>query len=140
MLDGNTSVPMAAALAAIAWNEAGLVPAIAQDALSSGVLMLAWMNRDALVRTLETKAVHYYSRSRQRLWRKGETSGNTQKLISMHLDCDNDALLLRVAQTGVACHTGSPSCFYRALIADNERAVATAEASGLADTDHNKTS
>lgn len=140
MLDSNTSVPLATALAAIAWNESGLVPAIAQDDLSGDLLMLAWMNRDALVRTLETKAVHYYSRSRQTLWRKGETSGNTQKLISMHLDCDNDALLLRVAQTGVACHTGSPSCFYQTLVVDNTGAVATAEASPLAGTDHNQTS
>jgi phosphoribosyl-AMP cyclohydrolase len=98
---------------AIAFNADGLVPAIAQDHTSAAVLMLAWMNREALERTLETGDVTYWSRSRQALWRKGQTSGHAQRLIEAWLDCDGDALLLKVEQTGPACHTGSPSCFFR---------------------------
>ncbi|HEY4113768.1 MAG TPA: phosphoribosyl-AMP cyclohydrolase [Rhizomicrobium sp.] len=98
---------------AVAFNADGLVPAIAQDRASGVVLMLAWMNREALERTLETGDVTYWSRSRQALWRKGQTSGHAQRLIEAWLDCDGDALLLKVEQTGPACHTGSPSCFFR---------------------------
>jgi len=100
-------------LAAVQFNDHGLVPAIAQDHKSGAVLMLAWMNREALEKTLATGDVTYWSRSRQSLWRKGETSGHTQKLIEAWLDCDGDALLLKVEQTGPACHTGSPVCFFR---------------------------
>jgi len=100
-------------LAAVQFNADGLVPAIAQDHKSGAVLMLAWMNLEALERTLETGDVTYWSRSRKSLWRKGETSGHTQKLIEAWLDCDGDALLLKVEQTGPACHTGSPVCFFR---------------------------
>ena len=100
-------------LAAVQFNADGLVPAIAQDHKSGAVLMLAWMNREALEKTLATGDVTYWSRSRQSLWRKGETSGHTQKLIEAWLDCDGDALLLKVEQTGPACHTGSPVCFFR---------------------------
>jgi len=100
-------------LAAVQFNADGLVPAIAQDHKSGAVLMLAWMNREALEETLETGDVTYWSRSRKSLWRKGETSGHTQKLIEAWLDCDGDALLLKVEQTGPACHTGSPVCFFR---------------------------
>jgi phosphoribosyl-AMP cyclohydrolase len=100
-------------LKAVIFNVDGLVPVIAQDSKSGAVLMLAWMNREALERTLETGQVTYWSRSRGALWRKGETSGHTQRLIEAWLDCDGDALLLRVEQTGAACHTGSPVCFFR---------------------------
>lgn len=102
-------------LKAVAFNADGLVPAIAQDAKSGAVLMLAWMNRDALEKTLATGAVTYWSRSRKSLWTKGETSGNTQKLVEAYVDCDGDALLLKVNQTGPACHTGATVCFYRKL-------------------------
>ncbi|MBL6783085.1 MAG: phosphoribosyl-AMP cyclohydrolase [Alphaproteobacteria bacterium] len=99
----------------VEFNADGLVAAIAQCADTNDVLMLAWMNRDALTQTLVTGRVTYFSRSRQELWRKGETSGHTQKLISAYLDCDMDAILLKVKQTGPACHTGAQSCFFRDL-------------------------
>ncbi|MDR1509049.1 MAG: bifunctional phosphoribosyl-AMP cyclohydrolase/phosphoribosyl-ATP diphosphatase HisIE [Synergistaceae bacterium] len=99
----------------IAFGPNGLVPAIAQDADTREVLMLAWMNREALVKTLKTGQAHYYSRSRDRLWLKGETSGHFQQVREIRRDCDSDALLLMVAQTGAACHTGNRSCFYRDL-------------------------
>jgi phosphoribosyl-AMP cyclohydrolase len=91
----------------------GLVPAIAQDAASGAVLMMAWMNADALSRTLQTGDVTYWSRSRGKLWRKGETSGHTQRLVEAYVDCDGDTLLLKVTQQGPACHTGEPTCFFR---------------------------
>ncbi len=97
------------------FNEAGLVAAIAQAHDSGEVLMLAWMNRESIEETLATGQVCYFSRSRGRLWRKGESSGQVQRLVELRLDCDGDALLLLVAQTGVACHTGRRSCFYTAL-------------------------
>lgn len=103
-----------ALLDAIRFDAAGLVPAIAQSAETGEVLMLAWMDADAVRETLETGRVCYYSRSRGRPWRKGETSGQVQALVELRLDCDGDALLLRVRQHGVACHTGRRSCFYRA--------------------------
>ncbi len=105
----------AAFLDAIRFDGRGLVAAVAQQHDSGEVLMLAWMNRDAVAETLETGRVCYWSRSRGALWRKGETSGQVQKLVEMRLDCDGDALLLLVDQTGVACHTGRRSCFHRAL-------------------------
>ena len=101
-------------LDAIAFNEAGLVPAVAQQHDTGEVLMLAWMNRDSIIETLATGRVCYFSRSRDALWRKGETSGNTQKLVELRVDCDGDTLLLLVDQTGPACHTGARSCFFRA--------------------------
>ena len=97
------------------FDAGGLIPAIAQDAATGEVLMLAWMNRAAIVRTLETGRVTYWSRSRQELWEKGLTSGHTQGLIEMRVDCDRDCLLLLVEQTGPACHTNRRSCFYTAL-------------------------
>lgn len=99
----------------VKYNADGLIAAIAQCAETRVVLMLAWMNADALAQTLVTGQVTYFSRSRQVLWRKGETSGHTQELISAHLDCDVDAVLLKVKQTGPACHTGAQSCFFRDL-------------------------
>ena len=108
----------------VSWNTEGLVPAIAQDAESGVVLMLAWMNRDALELTVKEKRVVYWSRSRQQLWRKGETSGHVQELIELRLDCDTDAVLMRVNQLGgIACHTGRQSCFYRAFDNDNWQTV-----------------
>ena len=93
----------------------GLIPAIAQDAQSGEVLMLAWMNAEAVRRTLETGRVTYWSRSRAAFWVKGETSGHTQKLVEMRLDCDRDCLLLLIEQVGPACHTNRRSCFFTAL-------------------------
>ncbi len=103
-----------AVLAAIHFDDAGLVPAIAQEASTGEVLMLAWMNREAVAKTLETGEANYWSRSRSKLWRKGETSGQVQTLRDFRIDCDGDTVLLTVAQTGVACHTGRHSCFFRA--------------------------
>lgn len=100
------------------WNGDGLIAAIAQDHLSKQVLMLAWMNREALEETLRTGRVCYYSRSRQALWRKGETSGNQQRLVTARVDCDGDAVLLSVQQDGPACHTGRTHCFYFTLGAE----------------------
>ena len=99
----------------IRFDAAGLVPVVAQQHDSGEVLMLAWMDRDALAETLATGQVTYYSRSRSTLWRKGETSGNVQRLVELRIDCDGDSLLALVAQTGVACHTGTRSCFYRTV-------------------------
>jgi len=100
----------------VKWNDDGLVPAIAQAVDSKAVLMMAWMNRDALLATRDTGHAVYWSRSRQRLWRKGESSGNSQRVIQMRLDCDGDTVLLEVEQVGgVACHTGRQHCFYRRL-------------------------
>lgn len=103
---------------AIAFDERGLVPVVAQDAASGEVLMLAWADRDALRLTRETGRAHYWSRSRHALWVKGETSGNVQEVVEVRADCDADAVLYRVRQTGPACHTGEPSCFHRAPSAD----------------------
>ncbi len=99
---------------AVAFDEGGLVPAIAQDAATGAVLMMAWMNEQALRETLETGRVCYWSRSRQQLWRKGETSGHIQRLRELRVDCDGDTLLLLVEQKGPACHTGAANCFFRA--------------------------
>lgn len=95
----------------VAFNEAGLVPAIAQDVANGEVLMLAWMNREALELTLTTGAATYFSRSRNEIWVKGATSGHTQRVIEVSLDCDADAILLKVEQVGGACHTGDHTCF-----------------------------
>lgn len=102
-------------LAEIAFDRDGLVVAIAQQHDTGEVLMVAWMNRDAVSETLRTGQVCYWSRSRMKLWRKGETSGQAQKLVEMRVDCDGDALLLRVDQAGVACHTGRRDCFFRVV-------------------------
>lgn len=104
----------AALLDAIAWTPTGLVSCVAQQHDTGEVLMVAWMDRAAIRETLATGRVCYFSRSRSRLWRKGETSGQVQRLVELRLDCDGDALLALVDQTGAACHTGRRSCFYRA--------------------------
>lgn len=103
-------------LNAVRFDERGLVPVVAQDARSGEVLMLAWANREALERTLATKQGTYYSRSRAELWVKGLTSGHTQKVVGVSLDCDGDAVLYQVEQTGPACHTGARSCFHNPLL------------------------
>lgn len=97
-------------------NDKGLVPVITTDNFSNEVLMMAWMNQEAFFKTLETKSVTYFSRSRNSLWIKGEKSGNKQKLIEMRIDCDADTILLKVEQEGVACHTGDKSCFDGLLV------------------------
>ncbi|MGB7263251.1 MAG: phosphoribosyl-AMP cyclohydrolase [Albidovulum sp.] len=99
----------------LVFDPRGLLPVIAQDHASGDVLMLAWMNAEAVARTLDTGKVTYWSRSRSAFWVKGETSGHVQKLIEMRLDCDRDCLLVRVEQTGPACHTNRRSCFYTAI-------------------------
>jgi len=100
----------------IAWTADGLVPAIVQDAATGRVLMFAWMNREALACTAATAEAHFWSRSRQRLWRKGEESGNVQRVRELRVDCDADAVLLSVEQAGgIACHTGRERCFFRRL-------------------------
>ncbi|MDC9727845.1 MAG: phosphoribosyl-AMP cyclohydrolase [Methyloprofundus sp.] len=96
----------------LAYNESGLIPVITQDAASKAVLMLAWMNKEALLLTISTKRMSYWSRSREQLWIKGETSGHVQVLVSMSFDCDGDAILCQVEQSGAACHTGRADCFY----------------------------
>ena len=99
----------------IRWDESGLVPAMVQDAQSGAVLMLAYMNEEALRLTLETGETHFWSRSRQALWHKGATSGNVQRVREVRVDCDADTILLKVDPAGPACHTGEYSCFYRTL-------------------------
>lgn len=116
-----------AILDAVAFDAAGLVPVIAQQHDSGEVLMLAWMNREALAETLATGRMVYWSRSRGSLWRKGDSSGQLQYLVEMRLDCDGDTLLALVDQTGVACHTGRRSCFFRAMQDGGWRIVAEVE-------------
>ena len=111
-------------IASIRFDAAGLVPVIAQAAGTGEVLMLAWMNREAVAETLATGRVCYFSRSRGGLWRKGESSGQVQRLVDLRLDCDGDALLALVEQTGVACHTGRRSCFFTAIRDDAVTAIA----------------
>ena len=100
----------------IKFDEKGLIPAIAQDINTKKVLMLAYMNKESLEKTIEEGIVHYYSRSRQELWKKGESSGNFQMVKSLSYDCDGDTILVMVDQLGVACHTGSYSCFFNELL------------------------
>ncbi len=108
----------------VPWDEQGLIAAVTQDARSGRVLTVAWMNREALKESVERGEAVYWSRSRQRLWKKGERSGHVQKIVELRLDCDADALLLKVEQVGgIACHTGRESCFYRKL--EDGRWVAT---------------
>ncbi|RZA35075.1 MAG: phosphoribosyl-AMP cyclohydrolase [Lysobacteraceae bacterium] len=98
----------------VRWDENGLVPVIAQEAVTGDILMFAWMNRDALARTVELGEAVYWSRSRKKLWHKGEESGHTQKVLEMRLDCDEDVVLLKIEQKGgIACHTGRHSCFFQ---------------------------
>ncbi|MBC7192728.1 phosphoribosyl-AMP cyclohydrolase [Marinobacter sp.] len=116
MQDSPSTVDNPEWLNVIRWTDDGLVPAIAQDAATGEILMMAWMNRESLQRTAEEGQAVYWSRSRQKLWRKGERSGHQQLIREIRLDCDEDVLLLKVEQKGgIACHTGRKSCFYRKL-------------------------
>lgn len=117
----------AAALAALTFNADGLVPAIAQQHDTGEVLMMAWMNREAVAETLTTGRVCYWSRSRKGLWRKGESSGQQQNLIEFLVDCDGDTILLKVDQLGVACHTGRRTCFFTAIRPEGPTEVAKVE-------------
>jgi phosphoribosyl-AMP cyclohydrolase len=113
MSDTNKNSQDQALLEAVTWNDQGLVPVIAQEVGSGDVLMMAWMNRDALLETLRLGEAVYWTRSRQKLWHKGEESGHTQKVKEIRLDCDGDTILLLVEQKdGIACHTGEHSCFF----------------------------
>jgi phosphoribosyl-AMP cyclohydrolase len=106
------------------FNEDGLIAAVAQDAQSKDILMLAWMNREALAKTIETGEAHYWSRSRGQLWHKGATSGSIQTVHEIRVDCDQDAVILLVTQAGTgACHTGRPSCFYRRIVSEGGQTV-----------------
>ena len=119
------------------WQKQELLPVIVQDVHTNEVLMMAYMNREALQRSLETKLAHYYSRSKQRLWKKGESSGHLQHIKQFLIDCDDDTLLLKVEQEGVACHTGRKSCFFTELDSGSETMaveVDTAAAYGVIDT------
>ena len=108
----------------VPWNEQGLIPVVTQDAGSGKVLTVAWMNREALAATAKGGEAVYWSRSRQKLWRKGEESGHVQRIVEIRLDCDSDAVLLRVEQSGgIACHTGHERCFFRKL--ENGRWLST---------------
>ncbi len=121
----------------IDWQKQELLPVIVQDASTSEVLMMAYMNQEALELSLRTKFAHYFSRSKQRIWKKGESSGHTQKIEEFLLDCDNDTLLLKVEQNGVACHTGRKSCFFTRLDSGEEvyeQEVDTTAAYGVIDT------
>ena len=109
------SIELTAAVAELLKDSVELIPAIAQDATSGEVLMLAYMNRESLAITIESGRATYWSRSRNELWEKGATSGHTQKVISIDLDCDGDALLVKVEQVGAACHTGDRTCFHRSI-------------------------
>jgi len=103
----------------VQWDDQGLVPVIAQEAATGDVLMFAWMNREALQRTAETGEAIYWSRSRRRLWHKGEESGHVQKVLEIRVDCDSDVVLLKIEQVGgIACHTGRRSCFFQRYLAD----------------------
>ena len=127
MSDGE-SVPLTSVIDRLSYSESGLVPVVTQDAASKDVLMLAWMNKEALQLTLSTGRVTYWSRSRQQLWIKGETSGHTQALVSMSFDCDGDAILCQVDQSGAACHTGRPDCFYLAVDKGRQQVLISGDA------------
>jgi phosphoribosyl-AMP cyclohydrolase len=116
------------------YDDKGLIPAIAQDAVHGDVLMMAWMNAESVAKTLETRKVTYWSRSRQSFWIKGESSGHVQELVEFRYDCDNDCILVMVNQTGPACHTNRRSCFYTAVI-DGEN-VELMKPEALCDHDH----
>lgn len=109
----------------LAFNQDGLIPVITQDIHTKSILMFAWMNRQALERTIETKCVTYWSRSRNQLWTKGETSGHTQKLINLSFDCDGDTVLCQVEQQGAACHTGRDTCFYLKVDTEQQKVWVT---------------
>lgn len=120
MTQPSTAQPSSFDPASLSYNDAGLIPAIAQDATTHEVLMMAWMNEESLHRTLKSGHVTYWSRSRQAFWIKGETSGHRQELVSLRVDCDRDCVLVLVNQTGPACHTGRRTCFYTEVSGNTE--------------------
>ena len=122
-LENNSSLALPEVIEQLAFSEQGLIPVITQDAETKTMLMFAWMNKKALQKTLATKRMTYWSRSRQELWVKGETSGHVQRVISMSFDCDGDAILCQVEQQGAPCHTGRESCFYLNVEADNQQVI-----------------
>jgi phosphoribosyl-AMP cyclohydrolase len=122
-LENNSSLALNEVIEQLAFNEQGLIPVITQDAETKTMLMFAWMNKEALQKTLATKRMTYWSRSRQQLWVKGETSGHVQTVISMSFDCDGDAILCQVDQQGAPCHTGRESCFYLNVEADDQKVI-----------------
>ena len=124
----NTSFELSEILDELAFNEQGLVPVITQDAATQQVLMMAWMNKTSLEQTLATGRMTYWSRSRQQLWVKGETSGHTQVVQSIAFDCDGDAILCQVEQSGPACHTGRPNCFYLNVDQQSQQVVIEGDA------------
>lgn len=119
----NSSLALSEVIEQLAFNEQGLIPVITQDANTKTMLMFAWMNKEALNQTIATKRMTYWSRSRQQLWVKGETSGHVQRVVSMSFDCDGDAILCQVEQQGAPCHTGRQSCFYLNVDADNQQVI-----------------
>jgi phosphoribosyl-AMP cyclohydrolase / phosphoribosyl-ATP pyrophosphohydrolase len=129
----NTTLSQKEALAGIRWNEAGLVPAVVQDASSLEVLMVAYMNSESLQLSLESGQTWFWSRSRSELWHKGGTSGNTQAITSISYDCDSDTLLVKVVPEGPACHTGATSCFFREITLNNPTTDASKSVSSLTD-------
>lgn len=114
-IPGPVDLAMGAVPDGLAWDASGLVAGVVQDVADGRVLMVGWLDAEALAATLASGEVHFHSRTRDRLWRKGETSGHTQALVEFRLDCDNDTVLLRVRQTGPACHTGKRTCFFTAV-------------------------
>ena len=122
-LKNNSSLALNEVIEQLAFNEQGLIPVITQDAKTKTMLMFAWMNMEALHKTLATKKVTYWSRSRQQLWVKGETSGHVQRVISMSFDCDGDAILCQVEQQGAPCHTGRKSWFYLNVESENQQVI-----------------
>ncbi|MCG8669576.1 MAG: phosphoribosyl-AMP cyclohydrolase [Pseudomonadales bacterium] len=119
----NTAFDLKEIIDSLIFNEQGLIPVITQDATSKDVLMFAWMNKLALEQTITSQRMVYWSRSRRELWKKGESSGHIQKLVSMSFDCDGDAILCEVNQTGGACHTGRPDCFYLKVDTENQKVI-----------------
>lgn len=122
-LSSGSSLSLTEVINEIYFDEQGLIPVITQDANTKSVLMFAWMNQLSLEKTLLSKRMTYWSRSRQQLWLKGETSGHTQELVSMAIDCDGDAILCEVNQTGGACHTGRADCFYLKIDIESNQVI-----------------
>ena len=122
-------LPLSTLIENLSFNDSGLIPVITQDAKTKQILMFAWMNKESLEITLATKRMTYWSRSRQQLWVKGETSGHTQTLVSMAFDCDGDAVLCLVEQSGAACHTGRQDCFYLKVDFEKSQVIIAGDAS-----------
>ena len=127
-LSNKTQLDLSDVIDQLAFDEQGLIPVITQDASTKSILMFAWMNRQALEKTILDRRMTYWSRSRQKLWIKGETSGHTQELVAMSFDCDGDAILCLVDQSGAACHTGRPDCFYLQVDLDNKQVLVDGDA------------